>query len=48
MEGMTDKELITITIDSFTSLQRIKKLMQVLRIRSLSIKLGCWRPSCPH
>lgn len=25
MEGMTDKELVTITIDSYTSLQRIKK-----------------------
>ena len=25
MEGMTDKELITITIDSYMSLQRIKK-----------------------
>ena len=24
MEGMTDKELVTITIDSFMSLQRIK------------------------
>ena len=25
MEGMTDKELVTITIENYTALQRIKK-----------------------
>ncbi len=25
MEGMTDKELVTVTIDNFMALQRIKK-----------------------
>ena len=47
VQEVTEKELITVTIDKYTDLQRIKKQMITLKILNLIIKLGLLPLSYP-
>ncbi len=38
VQEMTEKELITVMIDKYTDLQRIKKQMAIMKMLNLTIK----------